>query len=83
MKLNKKQKQEAVDHNIQQAKDIINQAERVNKGKYVHTINVCMSRIKDLLKRKKPKTTKGKNFRELCKQKQALAALLYMTEKKI
>jgi len=83
MKLTKEQKQEVVDHNIQQAKELINQAERVNKGMYVHDINECMQHIKNLLKKKKPKTTKGKNFIELCKYKQALASLLYFTEKKI
>jgi len=82
--MTKKQRQKLlVDHNIQQARKLVNQAERANKGRYAHNINACMLRIKDLLKKKSPKTTRGKSFIELCKHKQALASYLYLTEKKI
>ncbi len=82
--MTKKQRQKLlVDHNIRQARKLVNQAERANKGMYVHNINVCMHRIKDLLKKKSPKTTRGKNFIELCKYKQALASYLYLAEKKL
>ncbi len=82
--MTKKQRQKLlVDHNIQQSKTLINQAERANKGRYAHDINVCMLRIKDLLKKKSPKTTRGKSFIELCKYKQALASYLYLAEKKL
>lgn len=83
MKLTKKHKQEVVDHNIQQTKELINQAERANKGRYAHNINRDMLRIKDLLKKKSTKTFGSENFKDICKYKHDLAALLYMAEKKI
>ncbi len=81
--LNIKQEKEIVKHNIQQAKEIIYNAERVNKGMYVHDINRRVGILKILLKDKNVKKFLSEEFIDLCKYKQRLASDLYMTEKKI
>ncbi len=79
-----KQEKEVVKHNINQAKMIINEAERVNKGRYVHNINSNLSQIKSLLKKKKQiKVLGSEEFLEMCRIKNLLAADLYMNEKGI
>ncbi len=79
-----KQEKEVVKHNINQAKMIVNEAERVNKGKYIHNINSNLSKIKSLLKKKKQiKVLGSEEFLEMCRIKNLLAADLYMNEKGI
>ena len=82
-KLTKKQREkEIVKHNIQQAKEIIFEAKKANKGRYVHDIRSYSQRMMNLVKKKNMKID-SEDFRDLCKYKQAVASMLYMNEKNI
>jgi len=83
MQLTLKQKKEIVKYNIFQAKTIIFYAEKINKGRYVHDINRHITTIKNLLKEKDAKVFGSKIFLEICKNKESLAAILFMLEKMI
>jgi hypothetical protein len=66
-----------LDHNLNLCTWVINKAERVNKGRYTHDINVLLHKIKDGMK-KKPKDMK--ELTELCRYRTVLSEYLYLLE---
>ena len=75
------QKAEIVSHNIDLAKAVVYEAERVNKGALAHTINADMSCLKLLLRKNRNLKFSSDGFKRLCRLRVALSANLYLLEK--
>lgn len=76
--LSKSEKDTIVKYNIEQAKNVVSKAERVNKGIYSHNINHALGKIKPLLNKKC--NYDSEEFKIICKLKQRIAAMLYYLE---
>lgn len=84
-KMTEKMKKECIALNINMAEIVINEAERVNKGMWAHDINLEMSILKNLLKKKDEFNYDDKNnaFYKMLKSKHSLAAFLFYSQKNI
>jgi hypothetical protein len=69
-----------IEHNINQAEEIVRRIDAVNKGRYAHELHSGRYRLEALIKEakaEKPTDLKNEKFRRLCSTKQNLAATLY------